>query len=99
MWPCGGLWIIILFNLQSKKEDIGHPLSLNTGLYCLHLPFDTASVITRDDFEKVDIGSPWDVGYRLVEIFDKKLKQPELAKELKLFIDKRSQNVKIWKLV
>jgi hypothetical protein len=39
----------------------------------------------------VSIGSPWDVGFRLSEIFDKKIKQPELAAELKSFVHKRKQ--------
>ncbi len=82
-----------IITLQSKKEDIGHHPSLHTDLYCLHMPRDTASLINRDDLEKVGIGSPWDVGYRLVEIFDKKIKLPKLAKELESFLHKRSQEV------
>ena len=49
-------------------------------------------MFSREDLKEVGIHSPWDVGQQLVEIFEKKHKQSDLAYELRSFLEK-SQNV------
>ena len=40
------------------------------------------------------IGSPLDVGYELVKVFEKTLKQEDVAKQLKDHMDKLSSDIK-----
>ena len=83
------LFIIIIF-FQSKEEDIGHHPSLYINFYCLHLPVDSV-LFDEDDLKEAGIGSPIDVGDKLVEIFEKKMKQPDLALNLKSFIHREKK--------
>ena len=81
----------VFIYFQSKKEDIGLHPSLITDFYCLHL--SSATTIQRADLEKVGIKSLWDIGTRLVDIFEKKIKQSSVAAELKTFLQARRQEV------
>ena len=78
--------------LQSKKEEIGHHPSLYTNFYCFHLPPSASAIFSRKDLKEVGIHSPWDVGQQLVEIFETKNKQKELAESLKSFLQGRKQS-------
>lgn len=77
--------------MQSIEKDIDVHPSLNAKLYCFHLPTVTAKY-TRKDLTEVGISSPWDVGDRLVDIFEKN-KQQTLADELKSFLGTRRLSV------
>ena len=81
--------------MQAKEEEIGLHPSLSTDFYCLHLPVDSAAMFDRHQLKEVGIGSPWDVGRKLVEIFESKIKQSDIAAELKSFLHTRSQNLNV----
>ena len=85
--------VLFMLSSQSKEEDIGRHPSLNTNFYCFHLPADAAKMFDRKALKEVGIHSPWDVGAQLVDIFEKKNKQNELAEELRSYIKNRRQNV------
>lgn len=48
------------------------------------------AAVNFENLEKMGIGSPRDVGYKLVEVFEKTLKQEDVAKQLKDRIDKNN---------